>query len=86
MQLAELARLSTTTDGRTILEVAGQPVFGMNHVAVSIWTKLVAGLSIQEVNSQVAKEFGVPEERVASDVAKFIEVLKDRLLVYDDDN
>ncbi len=84
LQLAEVARLATTTDGRSILEVAGQPVFGMNLVAVSIWTKLAAGFSIQEINSQIAKEFGVPEERVASDVAKFIEVLKDRLLVYDD--
>ena len=84
MQLAEVARLSTTADGRTILEVAGQPVFGMNPVAVSIWTKLAAGLSIQEINGQIVKEFGVPEERVARDVAEFIEVLKDRLLVYDD--
>ena len=84
MQLAEVARLATTTDGRTILEVAGQPVFGMNLVAVSIWTKLAAGLSIQEINAQIAEEFGVSEERVTSDVAKFIDVLKDRLLVYDD--
>ena len=84
LQLAEVARLATTTDGRTILEVAGQPVFGMNLVAASIWTKLAAGLSIHEINSQIAKEFGVPEKRVASDIAKFIEVLKDRLLVYDD--
>ena len=65
------------------MEVAGQPVFGMNRVAVSIWRKLAAGLSIQEINGQIAKEFGVPEERVASDVEKFIEVLKDRLLIYD---
>jgi len=84
LQLAEVARLSTTTDGRTILEVAGQPVFGMNRVAVSIWMKLAAGLSVQEINGQIAKEFGVPEKRVACDVTKFIEVLKDRLLVYDD--
>jgi len=56
----------------------------MNPVAVSIWTKLAAGLSIQEINGQIVKEFGVPEERVARDVAEFIEVLKDRLLVYDD--
>src|SRR5438128_1592495 len=76
LQVAEVARLSTTTDGGTILEVAGQPVFGMNRVAVSIWTKLAAGLSIQEVTCQIAKEYDVREERVASDIAKFIEVLK----------
>ena len=60
MELAEVARLGTTVDGRTIVEVAGQPAFG------------------------IVKEFGIREERVASDVAKFIEALKDRLLAYDD--
>ena len=84
LRLAEVAHLATTLDGRTILEVAGQPVFGMNPVAVSIWTRLAAGLSIQEINAQIAEEFGVSEERVTSDVAKFIDVLKDRLLVYDE--
>ena len=84
MQVAEVAQLTDTADGRAILEVAGQPVFEMNRVAVSIWNKLVARVSIQEIISQIAVEFVAPEERVAKDVAQFIEVLKDRLLIYDD--
>jgi len=84
MQVAEVARVADTADGRAVLEVAGQPVFEMNRVAVSIWNKLVVRLSIQEIIGQIAVEFGAPEERVAKDVAKFIEVLKDRLLIYDD--
>jgi len=71
-------------DGKAILEVAGQPVFELNRVAASIWAKLVAGLSIQHIKGQIVTEFGAPEEGVATDVAKFIEVLKDRLLIYDD--
>lgn len=84
IQVADVARLVGTADGRTILEVAGQAVFELNRVAVSIWNKLAARLSIQEVVSQIAVEFGAPEERVANDVAQFIELLKDRLLIYDD--
>jgi len=84
LQVVGVARLATTADGKTILEVAGQPVFGMNRVAVSIWTKLAAGLSIQDINREIAAEFAAPEERVAQDVAHFLEILKDQLLVYDD--
>jgi len=84
LQIAKVARLAATTEGRTILEIAGQPVFELNRVAASIWTKLAAGLSIKEINSQIVAEFGAPEERVALDVAQFMERLKDQLLIYDD--
>ena len=83
MQVAEVAQLTDTADGRAILEVAGQPAFELNRVAVSIWNKLAARLSTQEIIAQIATEFQAPEERVAKDVAQFIEVLKDRLLIYD---
>ena len=84
LQVAGVARLAATADGRAILEVAGQPVFELNRVAASIWAKLAAGLSIQDINGQIVAEFGAPEERVACDVEKFIEVLKVRLLIYND--
>lgn len=84
LRLSGVARLSATADGRTILEVAGQPAFELNRVAVGIWTKLATGLSIQEITGQIAAEFGAPEERAARDVATFIELLKDRFLIYDD--
>src|SRR5438094_3796189 len=84
MQVAEVAQLTDTADGRAILEVAGQPVFELNRVAASIWNKLTARLSIQEIIGQIAVEFEVPEERAAKDVTRFIETLKDRLLIYDD--
>ena len=85
MQVAEVAELTGLADGRAILEVAGRPVFELNRVAASIWNKLTARLSIQEIIGQIAVEFDVPEERVAKDIERFIETLKDRLLIYDDD-
>lgn len=84
MQVSGVARVSATPDGKAVMEVAGRPTFEMNKVATSIWGKLVAGHSPQEISSQIAKEFGVPEELTAKDVARFIDQLKRHLLIYDD--
>lgn len=84
MQIAEVARLAETADGKPVLEVAGQPVFELNRVAASIWNKLAAQLSIEEITGQIAFEFGASEDRVAQDVRKFIADLKERMLIYED--
>jgi hypothetical protein len=84
MQVSGVARISATPDGKAVMEVAGRPAFEMNKVAMSIWTKLVAGYSPQEISSQIAKEFGVSEELTTKDVARFIKQLKRHLLIYDD--
>ena len=84
MQVSGVARVSTTADGKTIMEVAGKPAFQMNPVAVSIWKKLAAGHSVREISSQIAAEFGAAEEVTAKDVQRFVKQLKDYLLVYDD--
>jgi len=84
LQISGVARVGTTLDGKTILEVAGRPTFELNSVAATIWAKLVAGSSPEEIKSQLIAEYGAPEELVARDVAKFIKKLKDHLLVYDD--
>jgi len=83
VQVSGVARVSTTPEGKAVMEVAGRPTFELNSVAVSIWTKLTAGHSPQEISSQVAKEFIVSEEIAAKDVTRFIEQLKRHLLIYD---
>jgi hypothetical protein len=84
MQVSGVARVSTTSDGKAVMEVAGRPTFELNRVAMSIWSKLVAGHSPQDISAQIAKEFGVPEELTAKDVTRFIDQLKRHLLIYDD--
>jgi hypothetical protein len=84
MQVSGVARVATTSDGKTVMEVAGRPTFELNHVALSIWMKLVAGQSPDQISAQIAKEFSAPEELTAKDVSRFIEKLKRHLLIYDD--
>jgi|SRR5205807_7410410 len=83
MQLSGVAKVATTSNGKTVLEVAGRPTFELNGVALSIWTKLEAGHSPEEISSQIASEYSAPPELAALDVKRFIAKLKDNLLVYD---
>lgn len=84
MQISGVAKVATTADGKTVLEVAGRPAFELNGVALSIWTKLEAGQSPEGISSQIASEYGAPPEVAARDVQRFITKLKDNLLVYDE--
>lgn len=83
MQVSGVAKVATTSEGKTVLEVAGRPAFQLNPVALSIWTKLEAGHSAEGISSQNASEYGTPPEVAARDVQRFISKLKDNLLVYD---
>lgn len=84
MQISGVAKVVRTADGKTVLEVAGRPAFELNRVALSIWKKLEAGQSPEEISSQIASEFKAPAELAARDVTQFIDRLKDNLLVYDE--
>jgi len=84
MQISGVAKVASTADGKTVLEIAGRPAFEMNRVALSIWNKLAAGHSPEEISPQIAAEFSAPAEVAARDVKKFISKLKDNLLVYDE--
>ncbi|PYX04823.1 MAG: hypothetical protein DMG85_16720 [Acidobacteria bacterium] len=84
MKASTVVRAVPASNGKTRLEVAGIPSFELNPVATTIWAKLVEGLSTQEIIDHLVGKFGLPEERMSSDVVKFIEVLKENFLVSDD--
>jgi hypothetical protein len=81
MQVSGIAILVLESDGKAVLEVAGRPTFVLNPVAVTIWENLAAGHPVQEIVSKVATRFNVPEERAASDVERFVELLRHQFLV-----
>ena len=83
MQISSVARAVTTADGKAVLEVAGRPFLELNSVAAAIWTELSDGATTQEVITRIKKRFEAPEERVASDVNSFVELLKQNHLVKD---
>jgi len=84
MKVSGVAQLVSNPDGRARLEVAGRPMFELNSVAAVIWEHLQAGLSIQEIISKLVAQFDVSEQRAAYDVTKFVNLLAEHLLVFDD--
>ena len=84
MKPSMVVRAVPASNGKTRLEIAGNPFFEVNAVAPTIWAKLVDGLSTQEIIDHLVRQFGVPEERVSSDVGNFIAILKEHLLISDD--
>ena len=84
MRISGIALLVSQSDGKATLRVAGRPMFELNPAAAVIWEGLAVGLPTQDIASQLAARFDMPEERVAQDVANFIELLKHHLLVFDD--
>jgi len=83
MQISSVARAVRTADGKAVLEVAGRPVLELNSVAAAIWTELSDGATTQEIIARIKKRFEAPEERVATDVKSFVELLKQNHLVKD---
>jgi len=84
MKVSGVAHLVSQPGGKATLEVAGRPMFELNPAAALIWENLAVGLPIQEIICQLAGRFNIPEERAASDVTKFVELLTEHLLLVDD--
>ena len=84
MKASTVVRAVPASNGKTRLEVPGIPSFELNPVATTIGAKLVEGLSTQEIIDRLVGKFGLPEERMSSDVVNFIEVLSENLLISDD--
>jgi len=59
-------------------------MFELNPAAAFIWENLAVGFPTQEIIGQLAGRFNIPEERAASDVTNFIELLTQHLLLVDD--
>ena len=84
MKVSGVAILVSQPGGKATLEVAGRPMFELNPVAALIWENLVVGTAANEIIGQLAGRFNIPEERAASDVTNFVELLTQHLLLVDD--
>ncbi len=84
MKVSGVAFLVSQPGGKATLEVAGRPMFELNPVAAFIWENLAVDLPTHEIIAQLAGRYSIPEERAASDVTRFIELLTHHLLLVDD--
>lgn len=85
MKVSSVARLVSGSTGKAQLEVAGRPMFELNPVAAFIWQQLASNLSAEMIVAQLVALFGASQEQAKRDVTNFIEVLKKRCLVLDDE-
>lgn len=83
MRIASSTKATTSFDGSTVLEVAGRPLVQLNSIAAAIWTGLTNGLSIEEMTGPIARQFNLPDERVAQLLYLFVKMLEDHNLVRD---
>ena len=85
MQIANTTQVIRGSDGQQLLEVDGRPLFQLNLIAATIWTKVAQGFSVEEIISQIVLQYGAPENTAARDVHKFIDLLKHNFIVLEDD-
>lgn len=71
-------RSSIANDSAVLLDVGRGKYYCLNHVARVIWEDLVAGRSLAEILDALTKRFNVPRERLAADLALFVEALRSK--------
>lgn len=56
-----------------LFDPAGERLHVLNLAAALAWTHCTGDLSVPEISAAVAEAFGIPDERVAEEVAGVIE-------------
>jgi hypothetical protein len=85
MRVSGAARFVSSPTGKAQLEVAGRPMFELNAVAALIWQQLANNSSVDTIVTQLVASFGASQEQARQDITDFIEILKKRWLVFDEE-
>jgi hypothetical protein len=83
MKAAEHVRANANEDGLVILDIDKGEIFSANIVAARIWTMLMEGKSVAEINDALIGEFAVERATVEVDTNAFITSLVEKSLVTD---
>jgi hypothetical protein len=68
-------------DGAVILDVVKGRYFSLNGVAVEVWTRLEAGMTLSDIELALVKEFPTSADVLAQDIRRFIERLRQNSLI-----
>ena len=60
------------TGGATFLHSGRGTVFSCNEVGARIWQGLAEGRGVEQIAPELAQEYGVPLEMVATDADRFV--------------
>lgn len=72
---ARHVRFRTTCDGGVLLDAKNGHMYGLNPVAATAWTAIVAGGGVDNAVRSIVAVFDVDEETVRTDVTVLIEGL-----------
>ena len=67
-----------SAEGLVLLDIPKGIFFRSNHVGARIWSRLLEGVTIDQVVEEIAEEFGIPREIVSRDVHEFLQSLAER--------
>jgi hypothetical protein len=68
-------------DGAVILDIPRNTMTTLNPTGAYIWQRLILGMDIDSIISELARETKTEETAVANDVSAFMEDLKSRYLI-----
>ena len=68
-------------DEAVLLDLESQNYFGLDPVATLIWDAVSKGLDEEEIVARITAEFDVDDDTARSDLASFLEELRDGKLV-----
>jgi hypothetical protein len=72
---------ATTDEGVTVLDVRTARYLQLNRSGATLWERLSAGASLDELAEALCARFGIDVERARADAGDFVKVLRERDLL-----
>jgi hypothetical protein len=72
---------TTTDEGVTVLDVRTARYLQLNRSGATLWERLSAGATLDELADSLCARFGIDVERARADAEEFVNVLRERDLL-----
>lgn len=69
------------TDGAVLLDLKLGKYYSLNKVATRIWSKVEEGKSLQEILTHLQDHYGLPREKLETDLQALVTGLEQKELV-----
>jgi hypothetical protein len=80
-RIAEAVRSTHSQDGAIVLDIRQGQMFNLNFVGSRIVELLRSGSTESQIVDEISREFGVGRDTAEVDVREFLDALKERKLI-----
>jgi hypothetical protein len=84
-KVSDAVRSTHGQDGAIVLDVQQGQMFNLNSVGSRIFELLKSGSTETEIVDEIGREFGVSRELAENDVREFLQTLKEKHLIVEDE-